>query len=404
MNSTPRSERLHIALFGKRNAGKSSLINAITNQELSIVSEVPGTTADPVYKSMELLPLGPIVLIDTAGIDDIGELGKLRVEKTIEVIKKTDIALLVVSPDSDNFDKEKEIISLLKSNNVPVIGVLNKIDLIENPNKLCNQLSTLLNIKFFSVSAKNKKGIEELKNVIAKSVPDVGEDLRIVGDLINSGDLVVLVVPIDKAAPKGRLILPQQQVIRDVLDSDAISIVTKEYELKFTIDSLNTKPKLVITDSQAFLKVDADTPNDVLLTSFSILFARYKGDLIEFVEGVKKIKELRPNDTVLIAEACTHHRQSDDIGTVKIPRWIRQIAGFDINFEWCSGYSYPKDLQKYSLIVHCGGCMITRREMLYRIDMAKEQGVSITNYGILIAYIHGILPRALKPFNIDFSY
>lgn len=404
MNSTPRSERLHIALFGKRNAGKSSLINAITNQELSIVSEVPGTTADPVYKSMELLPLGPIVLIDTAGIDDIGELGKLRVEKTIEVIKKTDIALLVVSPDSDNFDKEKEIISLLKSNNVPVIGVLNKIDLIENPNKLCNQLSTLLNIKFFSVSAKNKKGIEELKNVIAKSVPDVGEDLRIVGDLINSGDLVILVVPIDKAAPKGRLILPQQQVIRDVLDSDAISIVTKEYELKFTIDSLNTKPKLVITDSQAFLKVDADTPNDVLLTSFSILFARYKGDLIEFVEGVKKIKELKPNDTVLIAEACTHHRQSDDIGTVKIPRWIRQIAGFDINFEWCSGYSYPKDLQKYSLIVHCGGCMITRREMLYRIDMAKKQGVSITNYGILIAYIHGILPRALKPFNIDFSY
>lgn len=403
MNTTPRSERLHIAIFGKRNAGKSSLINAITNQTIAIVSSTPGTTTDPVYKSMEILPLGPVVLIDTAGIDDVGELGKLRIEKTLEVLNKTDIAILVVS-DIEDLTYEKKLVRLFEEKKVPRIGVLNKIDLLPNYKEKISYLQSSLGIQFLPVSCSNLKGIDELKSAIAKSVPDVGEDLRIVGDLINPGDFAVLVVPIDKAAPKGRLILPQQQTIRDILDSDAIAIVTKEYELKETIENLGKKPAIVITDSQAFLKVDADTPPEVPLTSFSILFARYKGDLVEFVEGVKKIKELKPGDKVLIAEACTHHRQSDDIGTVKIPRWLRQIAGFDINFEWVSGYNYPKDLTKYKLIIHCGGCMITRREMLFRIELAKSHGVPITNYGIMIAYVHGILPRALKPFGIEFEY
>jgi [FeFe] hydrogenase H-cluster maturation GTPase HydF len=403
MNTTPRSERLHIAIFGKRNAGKSSLINAITNQPIAIVSPTPGTTTDPVYKSMEILPLGPVVLVDTAGIDDVGELGKLRVEKTLEVLNRTDIAILVVS-EIDDLNFEKQLIKLFREKKVPSIGVLNKIDLDKDYKEKLSYLQSTLGIKFLPVSCATLKGIEELKNEIARSVPDVGEDLRIVGDLINPGDFVILVVPIDKAAPKGRLILPQQQTIRDILDSDAIAIVTKEYELKETLENLGKKPAIVVTDSQAFLKVDADTPPDIPMTSFSILFARYKGDLFEFVEGVKKIKNLKPSDTVLIAEACTHHRQSDDIGTVKIPRWIRQIAGFDINFEWVSGYGYKKDLSKYALIVHCGGCMITRREMLYRIELAKSYGVPITNYGIMIAYVHGVLPRALKPFGIEFKY
>ncbi|ADL41764.1 small GTP-binding protein [Caldicellulosiruptor obsidiansis OB47] len=403
MNTTPRSERLHIAIFGKRNAGKSSLINAITNQPIAIVSETPGTTTDPVYKSMEILPLGPVVLIDTAGIDDVGELGKLRVEKTLEVLNKTDIAILVVS-DIEDLSYERQLINLFNEKKVPKIGVLNKIDKDPSYKEKLSFLQQSLGIPFLAVSCATLKGIDELKSSLAKLVPDVGEDLRIVGDLINPGDFAILVVPIDKAAPKGRLILPQQQTIRDILDSDAIAIVTKEYELKETIENLGKKPAIVITDSQAFLKVDADTPPDIPLTSFSILFARYKGDLIEFVEGVKKIKELKPGDTVLIAEACTHHRQADDIGTVKIPRWLRQIAGFDINFEWVSGYNYPKDLTKYKLIIHCGGCMITRREMLFRIELAKQQNVPITNYGVTIAYVHGILPRALKPFGIEFEY
>ncbi|MEZ0537565.1 [FeFe] hydrogenase H-cluster maturation GTPase HydF [Caldicellulosiruptoraceae bacterium PP1] len=404
MNNTPRSERVHIAIFGRRNAGKSSLINAITNQDLSIVSSTPGTTTDPVYKSMEILPLGPVVLIDTAGIDDEGELGKLRVEKTIEVINRADIALIVIGDNLNEYNYEKQLIEYLNKKNIPIIGVLNKIDILSNYINLLASLTKELGIKIHPVSCYTKKGIEELKNLIAKTIPDVNEDLRIVGDLINPGDFVVLVVPIDKAAPKGRLILPQQQTIRDILDSDSIAIVTKEYELRETIGSLGKKPSIVITDSQAFLKVDADTPPDIRLTSFSILFARYKGDLLSFVEGVKKLKDLKDGDTVLISEACTHHRQCDDIGTVKIPRWVKQIAGYNINFEWSSGISYPKDLSKYSLIVHCGGCMITRREMLYRINLAKESNIPITNFGMLIAYLHGILPRALKPFGIDFEY
>ena len=403
MNTTPRSERIHIAIFGKRNAGKSSLINAITNQPIAIVSDMPGTTTDPVYKSMEILPLGPVVLIDTAGIDDEGALGKLRVEKTLEVLDKTDIAILVVS-DLDDLTYEKWLVKLFEQKKVARIGVLNKIDRDQIYKEKLLFLQSTLGMPFLLVSCAQQKGIDDLKNALTKLIPDVGEDLRIVGDLINPGDFAVLVVPIDKAAPKGRLILPQQQTIRDILDSDAIAIVTKEYELKETIENLGKKPAIVITDSQAFLKIDADTPPDIPLTSFSILFARYKGDLVEFVEGVKKIKELKPGDKVLIAEACTHHRQSDDIGTVKIPRWLRQIAGFDINFEWVSGYNYPKDLTKYKLIIHCGGCMITRREMLFRIELAKQQGVPIINYGIMIAYVHGILPRALKPFGIEFEY
>jgi len=398
LNETPRSERVHIALFGMRNAGKSSIINAVTDQEIAIVSDVKGTTTDPVYKSMEILPIGPCVIIDTAGLDDIGELGELRKKKTLEVLDKTNIALVVIDSSVGVNDYDKFIIEQIKEKNIPVIAVLNKIDKAEVKEEQSEFLKKELNIPVVLVSAATKQGIKELKNKIISILPEDEDKFKIVGDLINPGDFVVLVTPIDKAAPKGRLILPQQQTIRDILESDAISIVTKEYELKETLENLAKKPKLVITDSQVFLKVAADTPKDMLMTSFSILFARYKGDLVELIKGVKEIKKLKDGDKILISEGCTHHRQADDIGRVKIPRWIRQITGKKVEFEYTAGVTFTKEVERYSLIVHCGGCMLNRAAMISRIEDAKEFNVPIVNYGILIAYVHGILDRALEPF------
>ena len=398
LNDTPRSERVHIALFGKRNAGKSSIINAITNQNIAIVSEVKGTTTDPVYKSMEILPIGPCVIIDTAGLDDEGELGELRKKKTLEVLDKADIALVIIDAQLGISEYDRFIIQQVKDKKVQVIAVLNKIDKIDKSQENLNNLKDLLEIPVVAVSAVTKQGIKELKEKIIGLIPDVEDKFKIVGDLINPGDFVVLVTPIDKAAPKGRLILPQQQTIRDVLESDAIAVVTKEYELKETLENLGKKPKLVITDSQAFLKVAADTPKDILMTSFSILFARYKGDLNELIKGVKTIEKLQHGDKILISEGCTHHQQADDIGKVKIPRWIRQITGKQIDFEYTSGVTFTEDVTKYKLIVHCGGCMLNRTAMINRIQSARNFNVPIVNYGILIAYVHGILDRALEPF------
>jgi len=396
LNETPRGSRLHIAIFGRRNAGKSSLINALTNQPIAIVSEVPGTTTDPVYKSMEILPLGPVVLIDTAGIDDVGELGELRVKKTNEVLHKADLILLVIDPGQNMGDYEVNLIKKAGELGVPVVGVLNKIDL--KPEVTAGELEEKLGFRVVPVSAATRQGIEDLKKEIIKSAPGEWISPTILGDLIDPGDTVVLVVPIDLAAPKGRLILPQVQTIRDILDNDACAVVVKERELKQALAKLGSKPKLVVTDSQAFLKVDADTPPDVMLTSFSILFARYKGNLEALVSGVRAVDRLKPGDRVLIAEACTHHRVADDIGTVKIPRWLRQRAGGELHFEWSSGIALPEDLKRFKLVVHCGACMINRREMLSRIAQAGRVGVPIVNYGVLIAYLHGILKRALTPF------
>lgn len=396
LSDTPRGSRLHIAIFGRRNAGKSSLINALTNQDIAIVSDVPGTTTDPVYKSMEILPIGPVVLIDTAGIDDVGELGRLRIEKAYNVLAKTDLMLIVMDPSNLEGDFEKEVIAKAKENKVPVVGVVNKIDLY--PHVDIEGIKKRFDIPVLPVSALNKKGIHELKMAMIKEAPKDWVAPTILGDLISPGDIVVLVVPIDLAAPKGRLILPQVQTIRDILDHDAMAYVVKERELKAALESLNRKPRLVVTDSQAFLKVAADTPKDVPMTSFSILFARYKGDLTALINGVKAIEELSPGDKVLIAEACTHHRVEDDIGTVKIPRWLRQYIGGDLDFRWVSGYELPKDLKDYKLIIHCGACMINRKEMLHRIMEAQKAGVPIANYGVVIAYLMGILKRALQPF------
>ena len=399
LNQTPRGSRLHIAIFGRRNAGKSSLINALTNQNIAIVSAIPGTTTDPVYKSMEILPLGPVVLIDTAGIDDVGQLGALRIEKALAVLAKTDLMLLVIDPALKAGIYEEEVIARAKENNVPVIGVLNKIDLYpQEALNLTPLLSKQLNLPVVAVSASTKQGIDALKLAMIKVAPKDWVTPTILGDLISPGDTVVLVVPIDLAAPKGRLILPQVQTIRDILDHDALAIVVKERELKAALAGLKSKPRLVVTDSQAFLKVAADTPKDVLLTSFSILFARYKGDLPTLVAGAKAIEELEPGDKVLIAEACTHHRVEDDIGTVKIPRWLRQVVGGPLEFNWASGLELPANLKDYKLIIHCGACMINRKEMLHRLMQAKATGVPIVNYGVLIAYVHGILKRALAPF------
>jgi [FeFe] hydrogenase H-cluster maturation GTPase HydF len=396
LSQTPRGSRLHIAIFGKRNAGKSSLINALTNQNIAIVSDVPGTTTDPVYKSMEILPIGPVVIIDTAGIDDIGELGNLRIEKAYNVLSKTDLLLLVIDPSQEAGSHELEVIKKAKEHKVSVIGVLNKIDLL--PNASPEEMSAKLNIPVIPVSAINCKGIDELKVAMIKFVPKDWMSSTIIGDLISPGDTVVLVVPIDLAAPRGRLILPQVQTIRDILDHDAMALVVKERELKAAMGNLKNNPRLVVTDSQAFLKVAADTPPDVPMTSFSILFARHKGDLASLVEGAKAVEDLVPGDKVLIAEACTHHRVEDDIGTVKIPRWLRQVVGGPLDFKWVSGHELPPDIKDYKLIIHCGACMINRKEMLHRLMMAQQAGVPMVNYGVLIAYVLGILRRALAPF------
>lgn len=398
LNATPRSNRVHIALFGKRNAGKSSLINAITKQEIAVVSPVKGTTTDPVYKSMELLPIGPVVFVDTAGLDDEGELGELRKRKTLEVLNKTDVALLVLDAAEGVSDFDVAMAAYIKQKKIPVLGVLNKIDLTPDTEKLQKEAKKTLGLDMIPVSVTERQGLAELKKAIGEAVPDEEDKFKIVGDLVKSGDFVVLVTPIDKAAPKGRLILPQQQTIRDILESDAIAVVTKEYELKETLERLGTKPSLVITDSQAFFKAAADTPKDIPLTSFSILFARHKGDLAELVKGARAVERLKDGDRVLIAEACTHHQQSDDIGRVKIPRWIRQRTGRHIEFDYSNGFSFPANLTDYSLIVHCGACMLNRRSMLYRIEQAVEAKVPIVNYGVLIAYVQGIFPRAIEPF------
>lgn len=398
MNQTPSSERVHIGLFGKRNAGKSSVINAVTNQDIAIVSAVRGTTTDPVYKSMELLPLGPVMLIDTPGLDDEGELGALRVQKGLDVLRKTDIALLIVDGTAGMSPEDERLEEELKKRRLPYLVVFNKWDLVQEKSAgEENSGAEPEDERHIRVSARTGEGIQELKERLARMVP-AGKEKRLVGDLLEPQDLVVLVVPIDKAAPKGRLILPQQQTIRDVLESGAVSVVVREKELKETLKKLGTKPKLVITDSQVFGLVDRDTPEDILLTSFSILFARYKGNLAQAVRGVGALESLRDGDKILISEGCTHHRQCDDIGTVKLPRWIENYTGKKPEFVFTSGTGFERNLKEYHMIVHCGGCMLNEQEMQYRLKMAESQGVPMTNYGILIAYMKGILERSLQPF------
>ena len=398
MEETPKGSRLHIAIFGRRNAGKSSLINALTSQEIALVSDVPGTTTDPVYKAMEILPIGPVMIIDTAGIDDVGELGGLRVERTMQVLNKADLAIVVIEPTTGIGAAEKDLLSAIRKRGIPAVGVINKIDLYKEIEQNCAEWAADLGLPLLPVSAKERQGIEELKTMLIKNAPDDWEGPPIIGDLVQPGDAVVLVVPIDLAAPKGRLILPQVQTIRDLLDHDAYSIVVKERELREALENLQRPPRMVVTDSQEFLKAAADTPPGVLLTSFSILMARYKGDLNTLVAGAKAVDNLKLGDKVLIAEGCTHHRQADDIGHVKIPRWLRQAVGGDLDFHWVSGGTFPHDIQQYKLIIHCGACMLNRREMLFRLATAREAGVPIVNYGVLIAHVHGILKRALSPF------
>ena len=399
MNETPRGNRLHIALFGRRNAGKSSLINALTNQSLAIVSPVAGTTTDPVYKSMEILPIGPVVVIDTAGLDDVGELGQLRVAKSLEVLRKSDLVLLVVDAAIGIGEPEKTLAEKCLAQQIPFILVFNKTDLQEVPPETLDAAKNELHAAAaVAVSAQERRGVGELKIAMVRHAPARWDTQTIVGDLLQPGDIAVLVVPIDLAAPAGRLILPQVQMIRDILDHDAMAYTVKERELKECIASLHRKPKIVITDSQVFLKADADTPPDVLLTSFSILFARYKGDLETMVRGAKAIDHLKPGDKVLISESCTHHRVEDDIGTVKIPRWLRQHVGGELIVDHSSGLTFPENLSEYKLVLHCGACMTNRREMLARIVQVQQAGVPIVNYGVAIAALMGILRRALSPF------
>ncbi|RDY23912.1 [FeFe] hydrogenase H-cluster maturation GTPase HydF [Romboutsia maritimum] len=397
LNTTPQSVRVHIGLFGKRNAGKSSIINAITNQDAAIVSDVAGTTTDPVFRPMEILPIGPCVLIDTAGIDDIGNLGELRINKTLDVLNKTDIALLIIDVSKGISKDDFLLIEQFKSKKIPHILVLNKIDKVNNQLEVLDNIKCLVSSPTVCVSSANKIGIENLKQEIINVIPKYSNELKLVGDLIQPNDFVVLVVPIDKSAPKGRLILPQQQVIRDILDNKAQAIITQEDNLKDTLQALSKKPKLVITDSQVFEKVAKDTPLDIPLTSFSILFAREKGDLLELINGAYAIENLKDGDKILIAEGCTHHRQSDDIGTFKIPNWIKKRTGKNLTFEFSSGISFTKDITQYALVVHCGACMMNRTAMLSRIETAKSYNVPIVNYGILIAYLKGILNRSIEP-------
>ena len=399
LNNTPSAERVHIGIFGRRNAGKSSVINALTGQSLAIVSDVKGTTTDPVLKAMELLPLGPVVMIDTPGLDDEGELGALRIQKAYQVLNKTDIAVLVVDGPIGLTGEDCAILDRIKDKQIPYVVVMNKADLIEDRTFSAQNIpASLSSDHVIWVSAADKTNIHELKELIAALAPTEDNKLRIVGDLIHPSDFVVLVVPIDKAAPKGRLILPQQQTIRDILEADATAIVVKEHELRETLDSLGKKPSLVITDSQVFAKVSADTPRDIPLTSFSILFARYKGNLKTVVNGARTLDTLEDGDTILISEGCTHHRQCDDIGTVKLPRWIQNHTGRHLNFEFTSGTEFPLELGKYKLIVHCGGCTLNEREMKYRIKCAEDAGIPMTNYGTAIAYMQGILERSIEIF------
>lgn len=390
LNSTPSADRIHIGIFGRRNAGKSSIINAITGQNLAIVSDIKGTTTDPVLKAMELLPLGPVVLIDTPGLDDEGELGELRIKKAYQILNKTDIALLVVDSSIGMTIEDEKILSKIQNKNIPYLIVYNKCDIFA---EAASQSDNTI-----SVSASTGTHIHELKEWIAALAPKSADSLPIVRDLLKSNDFVVLVVPIDSSAPKGRLILPQQQTIRDILEAGAVSVVVKDTELKETLNNLGKKPALVITDSQAFKEVAKIVPEDIPLTSFSILFARHKGDLDIVANGTHAIEQLKDGDTILISEGCTHHRQCEDIGTVKIPRLLKNYTQADLNLEFTSGTEFPEDLSKYSLIIHCGGCTLNEREMKYRLRCAKDQNVPITNYGTAIAHMNGILRRSLEPF------
>ncbi|WP_337581382.1 [FeFe] hydrogenase H-cluster maturation GTPase HydF [Phascolarctobacterium faecium] len=397
LNATPSSERVHIGIFGKRNAGKSSLINAITGQNLAIVSEAKGTTTDPVYKAMELLPLGPVMIIDTPGIDDEGVLGSLRIQKAYQVLNKTDIALVIIDAAVGPSAEDLRLIKRINAKKIPLLIVINKCETINEDKKTAYQ-ALLPNGKLLFVSAEQQLNIFELKEAIAQTVPADENKAQIVADLLSPSDFVVLVVPIDSAAPKGRLILPQQQTIRDILEADAAAIVVKENELTNTLQNLGKRPKLVITDSQVFKKVAAETPADILLTSFSILFARYKGNLQTTVQGVTALENLEDGDKILVGEGCTHHRQCDDIGTVKLPRWIKEYTGKNPEFIFTSGTEFPLDLSPYKMIIHCGACMLNEREMQYRIKCAADQNIPFTNYGITIAYINGILKRTVEPF------
>lgn len=390
MNDTPMANRLHIGFFGRRNAGKSSVVNAVTGQELSVVSDTKGTTTDPVYKSMELLPLGPVVIIDTPGYDDEGSLGALRVKKTRQVLNKTDIAVLVVDAPEGKGPCEKKLISMFEERELPYLVAYNKSDLLEEIPKAGEQE--------IYVSALTADAIYELKEKIGAMVPGEGTGVRLVADLISAGDFVVLVTPIDSAAPKGRMILPQQQAIRDVLDAGAMAVVVKESEFSKTLHSLGKKPSLIVTDSQVFDKISKETPADIPLTSFSILMARYKGILKYTVPGAAAIDRLKDGDVILVAEGCTHHRQCDDIGTVKLPRWLGGYTRKKLGFEFCSGTEFPDDLSPYALILHCGGCMLNEREVRYRMKCAKDAGVPMTNYGVAIAHVHGILMRSISMF------
>ena len=399
LNQTPMSERTQIGFFGKRNAGKSSVMNAVTGQELAVVSDVKGTTTDPVYKSMELLPLGPVVMMDTPGIDDEGELGSMRVRKSYQVLNKTDAAVLVIDGTVGASAEDETLLERIRKKNIPFIVVINKKELADTATEeVVKRRLTLDDGQLALVSAATGEGIHELKERIA-SIARVEEPAKyLVRDLLEPSDIAVLVVPIDSAAPKGRLILPQQQTIRDILEADAVSVVVKENGVKNALGQLNKKPKMVITDSQVFAQVAADTPEDIQLTSFSILMARYKGNLEQAVRGVTALDGLEDGDMVLISEGCTHHRQCDDIGTVKIPRWIREYTGKDVQIVTSSGTEFPDDLKKYKLIIHCGGCMLNEREMKYRLSCAADQGVPMTNYGIMIAYVKGILKRSVQIF------
>ena len=399
MNQTPASERVHISFFGKRNAGKSSVINAVTGQDLAIVSSVMGTTTDPVYKTMELLPLGPVMVIDTPGIDDEGELGALRVRKSYQVLNKTDIAILVIDSTAGKGEEELELIHRFHKKGIPYLIVYNKIDLLSTE-KIKN-LAMSVRAGEVLVSASDGMNIQELKEKIASLKPEDTHKYPLIQDLIKPLDLVILVVPIDKAAPKGRLILPQQQTIRDILERGALSLVVRDTELKSTLDHFLAQgvcPKLVVTDSQAFARVSKAVPENITLTSFSILFSRYKGELETQLKGIAALSSIEDGDRILIAEGCTHHRQCGDIGTCKMPEWIRNYTGKKPVFEFTSGTEFPDDVSSYKMVVHCGGCMLNEREMKYRIACCQDQGVPITNYGILIAQVTGILKRSLGPF------
>ena len=402
LNNTPSAERVHIGIFGKRNAGKSSLINAVTSQNLAIVSDIKGTTTDPVMKAMELLPLGPVVLIDTPGLDDSGELGLMRIQKAHQALNRCDIAVLVIDALEGITPEDGKILEKIQKKQIPCILAINKCDLLssfDSPVPLTDSLPD--SIHTIRISARNGQGIFELKEMLAASLPEEDKGRRIVGDLIHPSSLVILVIPIDKAAPKGRLILPQQQTIRDILDSGAYALTVRETELAAALSSLGRTPDLVITYSQAFSYVAKIVPEEIPLTSFSILFARYKGNLKTLADGARALDSLKADDTILISEGCTHHRQCEDIGTVKLPNLIRKHTGCkDLTFSFTSGTEFPADLSGFSMIVHCGGCTLNEREMKYRLSCAEDAGIPITNYGTAIAHMNGILPRCLQPFSL----